>query len=265
MKFSEINYISGNKTFWFHGLILLRLAPHCLRVYRNSWVHQGAFSLHLQKHPWSSLSINFTLVPLTLLRSSCLFSSLLSDWIAREEWRGQKWRQMWTNVQVLCVFTDDLAISYFWNPCSSWTRLSFSVEEWDPNSMVLNFLAGHRIPWILKKALDLLPRNLWRSCSPSLHRALPEAHRWRLRLSLSSPLALPRMQPLHPVLGLSEVGPWSSGTSEHWGWTTCVQKAKPPVSPLHPPLVPRISGLAVQGPEAKNSCLSRGPFIGIHT
>lgn len=65
-------------------------------------------------------------------------------------------------VQGSGVFPSDLATSYFLNPCSSWRRLSFSVEEWDSNSMVINPFMGHRIPWKLKKALDLLLRKACR-------------------------------------------------------------------------------------------------------
>lgn len=119
-----------------------------LRVYRNSGVHRGAFSLRLWKHPWLSLSTLLPFPPyiMMLVLPLYCFSLWLDCWgrVAGRETKG------------LRVFTDGLAISHFFNPCSSWTRL-ISVEEWDQNSTVLNFLVGHRIPWILKKALDSLP------------------------------------------------------------------------------------------------------------
>ena len=48
------------------------------------------------------------------------------------------------------------------NPCSSWRRLSFSVVEWHPDSMVINPLVSHRIRWRLNKPLDLLSRKTCR-------------------------------------------------------------------------------------------------------
>lgn len=175
---------------------------------------------------------------------------------------------MWTNVQGLCVFTDDLEMNYFLNVRSSWTRLSFSVEEWDPNSMVLNFLAGQRIPWMLKKALDLLPRKVCRS--------LPAQFAWG---SPWSSLLESDVQPFFPTGSLEGwdyhiqcSSNWGSlgkgsgphgGPLEHWGCTAHVPKAKPPLPPLHPPPCTKNLWPGNPGTWGQNSQLNRGPSIGV--
>lgn len=149
-----------------YHLILLRLMPNCLRVSRTTCVDKGVFSLDFLEIPLAFPS----------LETSSLFSSIVTfilplyfrfpfsfPWL--DCWgkcRGDEGGCRRSMVQGSGVCPSDLATSYFLNPCSSRRRLSFSVEEWDSNSMVINPFVGHRIPWKLKKALDWLLRKACR-------------------------------------------------------------------------------------------------------